>query len=255
MCNFDKIPVELRNIPQWVVTNGSKIPVNPNDLSKQAQVNDPATWGTFKEVKMLHDIGLCDNVGFVFHNNGLVGIDVDDCIKDGKINEEAQAIIDELQSYTEISKSGKGIHIIVESDLPFEGKNNLKGVEIYRTKRYFILTGRIVGGHNAIKTKNIHNILVEKFGNTTQYQREAIYNPIYNKPVGSKISLNCKFPQIPQGSRNISLLSLAGQLRTVGTNRTELIKQLMKCNREACDPPLGMREIEQIVTSVMRYNK
>ena len=37
--------------------------------------------------------------------------DVDGCVHDGKLDEWAQEIVDELDSYTELSPSGTGIHI------------------------------------------------------------------------------------------------------------------------------------------------
>ena len=49
-------------------------------------------------------------------------------------------IISLLDSYTEISPSGTGLHVIVKSRLPFTGKKG-KVFEIYREGRYFTVTG------------------------------------------------------------------------------------------------------------------
>ncbi len=46
-----------------------------------------------------------------------------------------------LDSYTELSATGTGLHIIVRGDVP----NRRKGdVEVYSSKRFFTVTGHIV---------------------------------------------------------------------------------------------------------------
>ena len=62
----------------------------------------------------------------------------------------------ELQSYSEISQSGKGIHIICKGNLPKNGRR--KGnVEMYETGRFFVMTGNSCSEYNDIKdcTKSI----------------------------------------------------------------------------------------------------
>src|SRR5260370_5495941 len=58
---------------------------------------------------------------------------------------EAQWIIHELSSYTEISPSGTGVHIVLRGDLPPGGRRQ-GHVEIYADGRYFTVTGRHVEG-------------------------------------------------------------------------------------------------------------
>ncbi|RKJ08770.1 DNA primase, partial [Butyricicoccus sp. 1XD8-22] len=67
-------------------------------------------------------------------------------VVDGKPNTFATEIIDTLDSYTEFSPSGKGIHIIIKGNLPQSvlgtGRKNTKhGLEIYSYGRYFSFTG------------------------------------------------------------------------------------------------------------------
>jgi putative DNA primase/helicase len=82
-------------------------------------------------------------LGFVFcSGDPYTGIDLDNCVsEDGEIALWALEIVRYLDSYTELSATGTGIHIIVRGDVP----NRRKGdVEIYSSKRFFTVTGHVV---------------------------------------------------------------------------------------------------------------
>jgi putative DNA primase/helicase len=123
--HFDQIPAELQGRNQWVCWQRSadaqgrprKVPINPQS-GRPASVTDPATWSTFTEAAAASNA--FHGVGFVLAAaDPYVGIDLDGCIEpDGTIAPWARAIIDRLRSYTEISPSGTGIHIIVRANLP-----------------------------------------------------------------------------------------------------------------------------------------
>jgi putative DNA primase/helicase len=87
-------------------------------------------------------------VGFVFtEDDPYAGIDLDKCRnpETGEIDQWARKIVDALDSYTEVSPSGTGLHIFVKATLP--GRNNRKGpVEMYESRRYFTLTGKHLNG-------------------------------------------------------------------------------------------------------------
>jgi hypothetical protein len=83
-------------------------------------------------------------IGFVFtRDSGLVGIDLDKCRdpETGETEAWAKAILRELNSYTELSQSGRGWHAIVKGSLP-EGGNRKGRVEMYDRDRYFVMTGK-----------------------------------------------------------------------------------------------------------------
>ena len=73
-------------------------------------------------------------------------IDLDDAIgPDGALTPDAQLIVDTLDSYTEVSVSGTGLHVVVRG-LPPERftKNGFAGpVEVYpkRGARFMLVTG------------------------------------------------------------------------------------------------------------------
>ena len=85
-------------------------------------------------------------VGFVIPD-GYVVIDLDDCIKNNIINDQAQQIIDKFNSYTEKSPSGKGIHIIVSSNPGctkwYENINGQK-IEYITPGNFITFTGDVV---------------------------------------------------------------------------------------------------------------
>jgi putative DNA primase/helicase len=82
------------------------------------------------------------------------GIDLDKCrdLETGKINADAQKIIDDFASYTEISPSGKGVHIILNGKKPGP-KCRKENIEIYDTKRYFTFTGNVLNEHRTIELR------------------------------------------------------------------------------------------------------
>ncbi|MEW4070233.1 phage/plasmid primase, P4 family [Bacillus thuringiensis] len=150
--NFNEIPTELKNLPQWVLwrkeeRNGkpTKIPYQAN--GEMAQANNRRTWSTFATTVKFYLEGDYDGIGFVFsRQDNYIGIDIDKCVVAGKINTFATEIIDTVDSYTEFSPSGKGIHIIIKGNLPQSvlgtGRKNTKhGLEIYSYGRFFTFTG------------------------------------------------------------------------------------------------------------------
>jgi len=146
------LPPELFPLPQWVMwqkefRNGkqTKVPYNPNACDIRASVKDPQTWATFytcKE-KLESNQGKFDGIGFVFTaTDPFCGIDLDKCRnpETGEIEEWANEIIKEVGSYTEISPSGTGVHILIKGELP-PGRRRKDKVEMYDRGRYFCMTG------------------------------------------------------------------------------------------------------------------
>ena len=141
---YEKIPSELKEKAQWVnVWNSSKVPMQTGQKKAASSVL-PDTWGTFDCAVLNVANGIYDGIGYVFNDDGLIGIDIDDGFSDGLLNPLAADIIGHCGSYTEKSRSGRGVHILLKGFLPFKGRNNRAGVEIYRSGRYFIMTGKVI---------------------------------------------------------------------------------------------------------------
>lgn len=259
---YDNIPPELIALPRWVCAwKNSKIPMQAS-VKKGASSVDPDTWSGFEEAKRAVEDGTYDNIGFVFNNDGIVGIDID-CgyDDDGFLSKVSIDCMRACRSYTEQSRSGRGIHILVKGTLPFKGKNNRAGVEIYRSSRYFIITGEKLIYDKIIEDQEAIDYVVEKYFAEVEKDNEStgstgrIYSPHYVKPENGKIVIQPTYPPIPQGMRNLSLTSLAGQLHNQGYGKREIYQELLKANQAACKPPLPVGEIQTIVNSVTKYRR
>jgi len=147
------IPSVLKALPQWVCwkakPNGERIEKIPVCAStgSLASSTDPETWTTYEHAKQVAETQDGLGLGFVFqHDAGIVGIDLDKCrdASTGMMEPGAKDIIRDLHSYTEVSPSGKGVHIYVCGALP-PGRRKKGRVEVYESGRFFTVTGQHVG--------------------------------------------------------------------------------------------------------------
>ena len=262
MTCYENIPAELKKLNQWVCTRGnSKVPMKAWE-NEAASSTNPQTWTDFDTAHKSVSDGHYDYCGFVFNDNGLVGVDIDiGYDEDGLLSSLAADIIGKCHSYTEKSKSGRGFHILLRGDLPFKGKNNLAGVEIYKSSRYFIMTGDTLLFRSIEENQSAIEYIVEKYFPETQREKDTstyggrIYCPIWEMPESNRIKLRPVYPRIPNGSRNICLTSLAGMLHNQGYSKQQIYDELLYCNTVACDPPLDRSEIRTICNSVTRYKR
>lgn len=258
---YENIPAELRGEKAWVnVWDGSKVPMQAT-VRKAASSSNPDTWSNYIDAEHNVQHGYYDGLGYVFHDTGVVGIDIDDGFTDGLLNPLAADIIGRCHSYTEKSRSGRGVHVLLKGSLPFKGRNNRNGVEIYRSGRYFIMTGKVIIYSEIIENQEAIDYIVSKYfpdapkEGTSLSAPQRIYSPVYRKPENGKIAVKPEYPPITTGSRNLSLTSLAGQMHNQGYSKAEIYKELLYANTQACKPPLPRSEIETIVNSVTRYRR
>ncbi|MGN0608967.1 MAG: phage/plasmid primase, P4 family [Oscillospiraceae bacterium] len=172
---YEKIPEELKALPCWICWQGvpddesgklRKIPVNARD-GTAAKSNDPSTWTDFNTAAAasLNFSG----IGFVFDGkSGYFGVDLDgigDSLEQfmkGVTDNIAGEFIHTLQSYTEISQSGHGIHIICRGSLPAGGRRK-NSVEMYESGRYFIMTGNAITDYGITDCTDSIKALHEKY--------------------------------------------------------------------------------------------
>jgi len=151
--NFANIPDEMKAHPNFVLyklenrggAKPAKVPYSVH--GDMAKVNDPSTCATFEEVMRVFQNGGYDGIGFVFENTPFIGIDIDGCYDEqGTLSEAATDAWHLAQSYTELSQSDKGLHIIMRGTLPpGERRNTQTGFEMYGhgSPRYFAMTGNV----------------------------------------------------------------------------------------------------------------
>src|SRR5450755_3132703 len=145
--NFEGIPKRLRDYPHFVVWKYAVIddeikkpPLSPK-TGRAASVRNPSTWGSLQEARAAYETGGFAGIGIVLTAEmGVVALDIDHCITDGHVSEDAQRMIHALQSYTEISPSGTGIRLLLEGKLP-GGLRRQGTIEMYEDLRYVTLTG------------------------------------------------------------------------------------------------------------------
>ena len=148
---FAAIPAELKACNNWVCWKSipdatahsgvRKVPINPR-TGGNASTNKPETWTGFDTAAAAAVTQGYAGIGFVFANSGFFGVDLDDIGDEaGQLDRsEAAAIVNALQTYTERSQSGRGVHCICRGSLP--GADMRRGkVEMYAGNRFFVMTG------------------------------------------------------------------------------------------------------------------
>ena len=138
MKNYNNIPNEMKQLKRWVLWKikvdekgkTTKIPINANN-GYGAKTNDSSTWVSFNEALSKVDFYNCKGIGFML-GNGYFGVDIDNAIEDKELIEE---FVKALNSYTEVSQSGKGIHIICKGVLPL-GARRKGNIEMYDNARF-----------------------------------------------------------------------------------------------------------------------
>lgn len=147
------IPLELKQLNQWVLwryelrgDKWTKVPHQARHPNQKAKADDPSTWANFEEAVAAYSSGKADGIGFVFSKNDpYTGIDLDFCVEafTGEIDPWALGVLEEMATYTELSPSATGLHLILRGKLP-EGGRRKDGIEFYDRDRFFTMTGWVV---------------------------------------------------------------------------------------------------------------
>lgn len=214
MENLKNIPEELKQLPNWVVATLSvehgkdgkpdKIPLIAG-TKYGASSSNPKTWNIYENVynyltkhegetiehydskqkKVIPVIaaGAGFELGTEKEPSGYTAIDIDHCIKDGKIisvvdentgeillhDEEIEDIVYSFGTYTEISQSGTGLHLFARgiAKEPVHTK-----LEIYSWSRYIFMTGNVFDGLDIISDcQNGIDKLVEEYRSSKKSTR------------------------------------------------------------------------------------
>ncbi len=147
------ILAELQPLNQWVVWRGEledgkskKVPYNPHHHLIRASVKIPKSWGSLQEALSALETGDYSGIGFMI-TPPLVMIDLDRSFDraTGKITDpQSQEIVQQLTSYTELSPSGTGLHVLAYGVLP--GKGIHSGIEIYGQDHFTTITADQIPG-------------------------------------------------------------------------------------------------------------
>src|SRR6266568_2693734 len=139
---------ELQRSPQWIVWRAEidrdgkkkKVPYNPRIRNAHASVKIPSSWGSLNQSLTALESGNYSGIGFMI-TPPLAFVDLDhsyDRATGTIIDPQAGAIVQDLNSYTEASPSGNGLHILAYGRLP--GKNIHTAIEMYEKERFTTIT-------------------------------------------------------------------------------------------------------------------
>lgn len=167
---------EYRTLPNGRKT---KPPINPH-TGQLADSTDPSTWGTWVQATQAVRDGKGQGIGFVLtEHDPFVAIDLDHSLgHDKKPVEAAQKVVTALSSYTEVSPSGNGLHVLLRTENSFPGRRNDQ-IEIYSKERYITLTlNHLQGTPTTINERplELQMLLAEYFPEPTPI-------PVFQKPV------------------------------------------------------------------------
>jgi primase-polymerase (primpol)-like protein len=165
------IPTELRTRPCWLIWKlerdkgrQTKVPYQTRTPAIKASSTAQKTWSGFwdtvavylDDLSAVTDRGSPDliaGIGSAFNGDGICGIDLDGCIQpDGNIDPDFISILKGFRdTYTEVSWSGTGLHIIIRCDDPpddfttkWTGKFKEKmEVALFSNGRYFTFNGKV----------------------------------------------------------------------------------------------------------------
>lgn len=134
----DPVPGSLKSKTRWVRHKGKRpMAVGGWWLS----VTDETAWATYRDASASK---FGDGLGFVLNGDGIVCIDLDDCVTADGPTPQADALIDAVgNTYVEYSPSGRGLHVWGYADLQAGRKMSVSGlkVEVYPAGRYITVTG------------------------------------------------------------------------------------------------------------------
>ena len=173
--------IKIENIPEYLRNNGlfnvwryetdakgrrTKMPYNPNNTQSRGDSTDRSTFAPLTTAAARANgfdglgIGIFDSVA---------AIDIDHCMKDGKLSAMAADIVETMDAYTETSPSGEGLRILFlapgfQYDRDKYYINNQKnGLEIYlpgMTNKYVTVTGNTLRRRDALdRTDRLQTIL------------------------------------------------------------------------------------------------
>ncbi|MEX6042251.1 phage/plasmid primase, P4 family [Staphylococcus haemolyticus] len=218
---LSNIPDELKQLNNWCVwkfenRNGkrTKIPFNAA-TGEFAKSNDKSTWSSYETAVNAEGV---DGIGFFFEPPYL-GIDIDDIDDDlhrfkqgDKLDNIVSEFNEAFKSYTEVSPSGNGLHIIVKGKIP--GNRRRKGnIEMYDSGRFFTMTGKSIG----------------KYKDVTEVS-EQVFKTIYNKYLPDN---TIKYPTTNNYQENIHNLSEIDVINEIyKSKQAKLFDDLMKGNYE-----------------------
>ena len=188
MFNYSNIPETLKQFNQFLnfkfktKENGKtgKPPVDGKGYN--VSPTESGNWMTYEEaIANYRDCEQVHGISFVLdQGDGLVGIDLDNCVDNGSIEDWANDWIQTLDSYTEISPSGTGLRIFIKGEVASSKKEG--NIEVYGHNKPLTLTGNHLESTPIEINVNQEGLdkMMEQFNTETQYQTRSLQPIITN---------------------------------------------------------------------------
>lgn len=252
---MSEIPQELQSLNQWVYwrdVNSVKVPFCSQ--TQAAKTNDSSTWLSWDCVIQYNKLGM-SGIGFVLTaEDPYTFIDLDKCIdiniledgfKDRTPNDFSMKVACFFKSYTEISPSGRGTHIVVKGQIPEPIKR--PEIEIYSNKRYMCMTGEMVWNYPIRYCQKELNKVYKKY-KPVQKKR---FKP-YTKKEGTA-RFYMPDTTIAEGDRNNQLAKWCGFIRHKVSDVNEYFDLVCQLNERCMSPPLPEHEVKSVARNIWRY--
>ena len=196
---YQNIPFELQGVPHWVLwryeeVNGRMTKVPYSVKGFHASVTNPKSWATFYEA--LDVVGNYNGLGFVLtKNDPYAFIDLDHTEAEDEIAKQREIWAQFGDTYSELSPSGKGLHIIARAHIPQGRKRSW--LEMYSDNRFMTMTGNVYNKQPIVDCQsrftNIYNQIGEReivldFTETDEqhYSDEEVLERMFNAVNGEK---------------------------------------------------------------------
>jgi uncharacterized protein YlzI (FlbEa/FlbD family) len=227
---FDLVPV----------AKDSKVPIELGWTSKEHK--HKSEW----------EFWLKDGINFGLKCGKVSGVTVID-IDTKEIPEDLKIVLDKIKTMRQITS--KGTHLIFKyvSELPKTRIDEYK-IDIENDGGQVVLYPSVVNGVK--RELEIDDIIEmpEEFKNFLLSKLPVVPLKTLSEEIKEEIiNENFNLELISEGSRNTTLLKLGGILRK-NLNITQTDFTLNVLNRTCCKPPLTIKELDNVVTSLQKYD-
>ena len=219
---------------RWVSVKG-KMPVRPG-TDTPVEWRNPENRYTWQDIQKIPG-----DIGIILDKTGLSCLDFDKCLDEqGKIVQGKQYVIEvlnQLDTWTEISTSGRGLHAWIVTDT--NTKNEKPGPYELITDGHVKVTGN---PYPPYADNPIQMVPGERL--------REILKPV--APKGQPVTAKGTGP-LTEGGRNETLFKTAASLRGKGVSHAAILAALKAENLERCNPPLPDEEIATIAKSAGKF--
>lgn len=184
------VPDELKGLRAWLVWKYEQRAGEPKPrkvpyyvgggrrAGRQGEPGDRDRWAPFDAAIEACDGGGFDGLGFALSSDwGFVALDFDNCVSDGVILPEVEAVI--AGTYAERSPSGRGVRAFFQGALKDRKSTEPHqpfGFEVFCSKGYVTVTGEAIGAERRIAplTAEVRALYAERFGSAARQRASGV---------------------------------------------------------------------------------